>query len=93
LKIAIVAHCTVIVDPQGRNAQQHQFNLFYTSLKSILVGYNFVSDNTGLSLFFQPLLPPKSSKLREIPRKFKLIALQGHRFWCQSKVHMQLSTY
>jgi len=30
LKIAIVAHCTVIVDPQRRNAQQHQFNLIYS---------------------------------------------------------------
>jgi len=26
----------------------------------------------------------------KIPKKFELIAGQGHRSWCQSKAHMQL---
>jgi len=43
------------------------------------VGYNFVADiRTGLSLFFQPLLPSKIAKSREIPIKFDLIEVQGH---------------
>jgi len=42
------------------------------------VGYNSVSDNTGLSSCVWPLLPPTSAKLREIPRKFRLVAAQGH---------------
>jgi len=32
----------------------------------------------------------KSTKSREISRRFELIAIQGHRFWCQSKAHMQI---
>jgi len=36
------------------------------------------ADSTGLSSFVLPLLPLKSAKSREIPRKFELIALQGH---------------
>ena len=45
--------------------------------------------NTGLSSFVYKLLPPKSAKSREISQKFELrhTALQGHRPWCQSKVH------
>ena len=31
-----------------------------------------------LSLFIQPLLPPKAAKSRDIPRKFDFIAVQGH---------------
>jgi len=55
-----------------------------------LVGYNSVADSAGLSSFVLPLLPLKSAKSREIPRQqFKVI--QGHRPWCQSKAHMQLS--
>jgi len=36
------------------------------------MGYNFISDNVGLSSFIYPLLPPKSMKSCEIPRKFEL---------------------
>jgi len=54
------------------------------------VGYNYVADNMGPSSFVLSLLPPKSAKSREIPRKLELIAVQGHRLWCQSKAHMQL---
>ena len=43
-----------------------------------LLGYNSVADSTGLSSFVLPLLPLKSAKSRVIPRKFKLIAVQGH---------------
>jgi len=39
------------------------------------VGNNSVADKTGPSSFVQLLLPPKSAKSREIPRKFN----QGHR--------------
>jgi len=53
------------------------------------VGYNFVVDITGLSSFVEPLLPTEIAKSREIPTKFDLIALQGHRSWCQSKAHMR----
>jgi len=44
------------------------------------VGYNFqnfFANNTSLSSFAQPLLPSKSAKSREIPRKFELIAGLG----------------
>ena len=63
---------------QRRNALHYQ--QIYTSLKSTfrLVGYNSVADISGLSLFFQPLLPSKIAKSREIPIKFDLIAVQGH---------------
>ena len=37
-----------------------------------------IADSTGLSSFGLPLLPLKSAKSREIPRKFELVALQGH---------------
>jgi len=43
-----------------------------------LVGYNSVADSTGLSSFVLPLLPLKSAKTGEIPRKFELMAVQGH---------------
>jgi len=39
------------------------------------VGYNSVADLTGLSSFVYPLLPPKSVKSQEFPRKFELIAV------------------
>jgi len=42
------------------------------------MGYNSVPDNTGLSLFvYSRLLPSKSAKSHEIPRKFELIPVQG----------------
>jgi len=38
-----------------------------------------ITDSTaGLSSFVLPLLPLISAKSREIPRKFKRIAVQGH---------------
>jgi len=41
--------------------------------------YNSFADNAGLSSFVQLFLPPKSVKSREIPHKFEIIAVQGHR--------------
>ena len=38
----------------------------------------YIADSTGLSSFVLPLLPLISAKSREIPRKFELIAVQGH---------------
>ena len=66
LKIAIFMHGIVIVDPlvEERPAM-YQHNLC-------------VADSTGLSSFVLPLLPLKSAKSCEIPRKFKRIAVQGH---------------
>ena len=55
------------------------------------MGYSAVADNTGLSSFALAvvgLLPPTSPKSREILQKFELIAVQGHRSWCQSKMHI-----
>jgi len=59
------------------------------------VGYNSVSDNTGLSSFVYLLLPPKYEKCGEIPIEFDLTAVQGHTrssiySWCQWKAHMRL---
>ena len=51
-----------------------------------LVGYNSVADSNGLSSFVLPSLPLKSAKSREIPRKFELIAAQGHPRSRSSKV-------
>jgi len=54
------------------------------------VGYNSVSDNTGLSSFVYLLLPP-NEKCREIPielQQFKVI--QRNRSWCQRKAHVWL---
>ena len=39
------------------------------------MGYNSVADSTGLSSFVLPLI---SAKSLEIPRKYELIADQGH---------------
>ena len=75
LKIAIFAHCIVIVVYSGGTPSN--INVLYASLKSTL-GYNSVADSTGLSSFILPLLPLKSAKSCEIPRKFELIAVQGH---------------
>jgi len=66
LKIAIFTHDNVIVDPLAEERPAiHQRNLC-------------IGDSTGLSSFVLPLLPLKSAKSREIPRKFKRIAVQGH---------------
>ena len=45
---------------------------------AIFQRYLRIVDSTGLSSIVLPLLPLKSAKSREIPRKFELIALQGH---------------
>jgi len=42
------------------------------------MGYNYVADIIGLSLFVSPWLPPKVAKSREIPTKFDLTAVQDH---------------
>jgi len=41
------------------------------------MGYNSVADITGQSSFVKPWLSPKVDKLREIPTKFDLTAIQG----------------
>jgi len=65
LKIAIFTHDIVIVDPLAEERPaMYQRNLC-------------IADSTGLSSFVLPL-PLKSAKSREIPRKFKRIAVQGH---------------
>ena len=66
LKIAIFTHDIVIVDPPAEERPA----IYQRSL--------CIADSTGLSSFVLPLLPLKSAKSREIPRKFELIALQGH---------------
>jgi len=53
-------------------------NFVVVFAKSTFSGYNSVADSTCLSSFVLPLLPLKSAKSREIPRKFELIAVQGH---------------
>ena len=64
--IAIFNHGVVIVDPRAEERPAiYRRNLW-------------IADSTGLSSFVLPLLPLKSAKSREIPRKFKLIAVQGH---------------
>ena len=66
LKIAIFTHDIVIVDPLAEERPAiYQRNLC-------------IADSTGLSSFVLSLLPLKSAKSREIPRKFKRIAAQGH---------------
>jgi len=42
------------------------------------MGYNSVTNNKGQSSFVSLLLASKSVKSRKIPRKFELIAVQGH---------------
>jgi len=66
LKIAIFTHDIVIVDPLAEERPAtYQRNLC-------------IADCTGLSSFVLPLLPLKSAKSREIPRKFKRTADQGY---------------
>ena len=66
LKVAIFTHGIVIVDQLAEERPAiYQRNLS-------------IADSTGLSSFALPLLPLKSAKSREIPRKFKRIAVQGH---------------
>jgi len=50
------------------------------------VAYNAFADNM---LIVNPLAV-FASQICEIPRKFELIAVQGHRSWCQWKAHKQL---
>ena len=66
MKIAIFNHGIVILGPLAEERQPiYQRNLC-------------IADSTGLSSFVLPLLPLKSAKSREITRKFKRIAVQGH---------------
>jgi len=51
--------------------------VIYTLPKSALDGLQFRRYNTGLSAFVQLLLVLQSTKSREIPREFELIAVQG----------------
>jgi len=57
------------------------------------VGYNFVADIMGISLFSRCCLQKSrnQAKFRQnlILQQFKVI--QGHRSWCQWKAHMWLS--
>jgi len=64
------------IDPSGRTPSN--INIIYALVKINLVGYNSVAGSTGLSSFVLPLLPLKSATSREIPRKFEVIAFQGH---------------
>jgi len=43
-----------------------------------------------LWVYLHWLLPPKIAKSGEIPTKFDLTAVQGHRSWCQWKAHIWL---
>ena len=71
LNIAIFSHCIVIVDSVASTSTSN-INITYTSMKSILVGYN-------LSLTIRVYLHSFSlTKSRKIPRKFGLIAHQGY---------------
>ena len=66
LKIAIFTHDIVIVAPLAEERPEiYQRNLC-------------IADSTGLSSFVLPLLPLKSAKSREVPKKFKRTAVQGH---------------
>jgi len=71
LKIAISPTVFWLYTPGG--GMLSNVNVIYTSLKS-----TFVENNTGLSSFIQPLLPPKCAKSLEIPSKFELVSVQGH---------------
>ena len=65
-KTAIFTQNIVIVDPLAEERPPiYQRNLC-------------IAGSTGLSAFVLPLLPLKSAKSHEIPRKFKHIAVQGH---------------
>jgi len=63
----------------GQNVLSPAVSMIYASLKSTFSGLQYsVADSTGLSSFVLPLLPLKSAKSRESPRKFELIAVQEH---------------
>jgi len=65
-------------------------NTIYASLNSAFSRLQFRRRQYGSTSFVQRLLPPKHAKCREIPRKFDLTAVQGHRSQCQWKAHMCL---
>ena len=50
------------------------------------MAYNAFADNTSIV----NRLAVVASQICEIARKFELIAVQGHRSWCQWKAHKQL---
>jgi len=54
------------------------------------VGYNFLSQTLWVYLIRSAVVASKIAKSCEIPTKFDLIAVQGHRSCCQSKAYVQL---
>ena len=67
LKIAIFNQGIVIVNPLS---EEHPAAIYQR--------YLCIADSTGLSSFVLPWLPLKSAKSREIPKKFKRVAVQSH---------------
>jgi len=57
---------------------KYQLNLCIVDSTTTAKRMKIDLNSTGLSSFVLPLLPLKFAKSREIPRKFELIALQGH---------------
>jgi len=81
--------------PSGRTPSN--INVIYTSLKSLFIGLQFCRWQYGFIFILHSLYALEwcggcfvASKIYEIPRKFELIALQGHPKWCESKAHMQV---
>jgi len=72
LEIAIFAHCIVIIGTPSN------INLIYTSQKSTFSGLQFCLWHRR-SLFIRlAVIASKCAKSLEIPKKFELIAVQGH---------------
>jgi len=91
LKIAIFANCILLVDGWQRNAQQYQ-RVLYTAEKYIH-WLQFRRWQYGSTLMHGAVFASQITKSREILRKLKLIAVQGHprlSILGQSKAHMQL---
>jgi len=68
-------------------------NIIYTLLKSTFSGLQFLSQTLYGSIFIFIRLAIIAFQNREITRnseKNDLIAVRGHRSWCQSKAHMWL---
>jgi len=50
------------------------------------MAYNAFADNASIVVRFA-VVTSQICEIREILRKFELIAVQGHRSWCQWKAH------
>jgi len=64
-----------------------------TLTKSTVSGLQRCRWQYGSIFVLLAVVAPKSTKSHEILRKFELVELQGHqghRYWRQSKAHMQL---